>query len=400
MSRKTLLRHGRSFATVLTTLILGALLVACGGNGKEGSGTSSQRASAASLPRAPEGVVARVGPISITQATFNRWFTAEVSTEQSAFRTVPVPPYYSACIDHLRQVFEDSGRKLPVPSHAEARSRCAKQYQETKARVLNGLITGEWVVGAAEELGLKLSEPIVELKLMEANHKRFSSEAGYRAFLHETGQTPGDARFRTRVELLDEAIRTRLKEKVGAFTPGRVAAYYNAHRASYSEPETRDLHIVRVETLAAARKVRNEIASGSSFADVAASVHVPQPIFSKNGLVQGLKQHAYSQPPLNDAIFAAKPGELSRPIHITLGYYVFELTKIHPPRVKPLSAVSAKIKRDVSKSLQERALAAFISRWREHWSAQTVCAPGFIVRRCRQYKVTASTPKDDASSFD
>jgi hypothetical protein len=401
MSRKPLLHHGRSFTTVLTTLLLGTMLVSCGGSGKEDSGTTSSHriASAASLPRAPEGIVARVGPISITQATFSRWFTAEVSTEVPALRTVPVPPDFTACIDHLRQAFEDSGRELSIPSHAVAKSKCATQYQETKARVLNGLITGEWVVGAAEELGLKLGEPIVELKLMEANHKQFPSEAGYRAFLRETGQTNGDVLFKTRVKLLEEAIRTRLKEQVGVFTPGRAAAYYNAHRASFAEPETRDLHIVRVETLAAALKAKSEIASGSSFAKVVASVHVPQPIFSKNGLVQGLKPHAYSQPALNDAIFSAKPGELSDPVQITLGYYVFEITKIHTPRVKPLSAVSAKIKSEVPKILQEQALTAFTGRWRKHWLAQTVCAPGFIVRRCRQYKVTASTPKDDANAF-
>jgi hypothetical protein len=400
MSPNTLPHHVRRLTPALTTLLLAMVLVACGGSSKGADGASSgQTASAASLPRAPEGIVARVGPVSITQATFDRWFTADISSEQPALRAIPVPPDFTACIDHIRQTIKDSGRNVPIPSRAEAKSSCANQYQESKSRVLDGLITGEWLVGAAEELGLKLSEPIVELTRMEANHKLFSSEAAYRAFLRESGQTKGDLLFRTRVELLEEAIRTRLKEKVGVFTPDRVAAYYRAHRASFAEHETRDLHIVRLETRGAALKAKSEIASGASFAKVAASVHIQQPIFSKNGMVHRLKLHGYSQLPLNNAIFSAKPGQLSQPVHITLGYYVFEVTKIHPPHVKPLSAVSKKIKTEVPKNLQQQALAAFVERWRKHWSAQTVCAPGFIVRRCRQYKVTASTPKDDAYSF-
>jgi foldase protein PrsA len=400
MPRKPPIRHIRGFVVALTTLLLAMMLVACGGGAKDSTGSvSDQTASASSLPRAPGGVLARVGPISITQATFDRWFAADVSTELPEFRTIPVPPDFTACIDHLLQTLKHSGQKVPVPSRATVKGKCADQYQQSKARVLNELITSEWVVGAAEELRLKLSESIVELKLMEDNHKQFPSEAAAQAFLRESGQTKGDVLFRTRVELLEEAIRARLNEKVGPFTPARIAAYYNAHRADFAEPEARDLHIVRVETLGAALKARSEIASGASFAKVVASVHVPQPIYSKNGLIHGLKPHVYSQPPLNNAIFSAKPGVLSHPVHITLGYYVFEVTKIHPPRSKPLAAVSAKIKSEVPKKLQEHALAAFIARWRKHWSPQTVCAPGFIVRRCKQYELTPSTPKDDAYTF-
>jgi foldase protein PrsA len=389
----------RRFALATAALALVLFLGACGGGAKGPIKKSSQPSSSiADLPQAPGGIVARVGPITITQAAYERWFAEYVSTEQEAFRAPPVPPYFTACIDNLQRAL--ASHSLTVPSQAELKTKCSKQYEETKTSTLNQLITNEWIVGAAEELGLKLSKALVEQKVGELKRTQFPSEARYQAYLRESHQTNGDVLFRARVELLGEAIRARIRAKVGVFTPARTAAYYRAHISAYTEPEERDLHVLRTETLAVALKARQEVASGKSFAKVIASLHLKEPIYSKNGLVRGLKPGGYSQPPLNNAIFKATPGSLSRPVHISLGWYVFEVTRVHAPHVKPLSAVSRSIKTGVSPKLQQRALASFITNWRKQWSSRTVCAPGFIVRRCRQYKVTASTPPDNAYALD
>jgi foldase protein PrsA len=384
----------------ITAASLALLLASCGGGGNAPGTGSPQGGSVAGLPRAAEGIVARVGSIAITQATYERWFSADVATEQPAFRVLPVPPEFTACIDHLRHAIESLHKNAPAPKSPQLESKCADQYREVHQRVLNRLITNEWMVGAAEELGVKLSNLVVERALDEYKRTQFSSPSGYRAFLRETRQTEGDLLFQTRVRLLGEAARARLNEDVGAFTPRRIAAYYRAHLGLYTDPQTRDLHIVRTETLAEALKARRELASGASFAKVVADTHLPQPIYSKNGFIRRLEPHAYSQRPLNDAIFSARPGQLSRPIHITLGYYVFEVTRLHQARVKPLSEVSAKIKSEVPAGLEKHALTAFIAQWRKRWSAQTVCSPGFVVRRCREYKVTPATPRDDETAFD
>lgn len=389
------------FALTLVLTALASILVACGGAGKHsGQGASRRATSIEGLPRAPEGIVARVGAIAITQATYERWFAANVATEVPAFRVAPIPPDFTACIVHVRHTIEALEKRVPVPSKAALKSKCADQYRESRELVLNRLITNEWIVGAAEELGVKLSNAVAERSLDEEKRTQYPSEAAYRAFLREARETEGDLLFQKRIALLSEAIRARLKARVGAFTPSRIAAYYHAHRELYAEPETRDLHIVRAETLSDALKARRQLASGESFAKVAAALHTAQPIYSENGFVRGLKPHAYTQPPLNDAIFSAKPGELSRPVHITLGYYVFELAKVHPSHERPLSQVRAKIVSEVPASLQKRALGSFIARWRKHWAAQTVCPPGFVVRRCREYKVTSATPPDDEYTLD
>jgi foldase protein PrsA len=386
----------RLSAIALATVLLVLLLVACGGSGKEAGKSSDQHViSVAGLPRAPEGIVARVGPISITQATYERAFAANVASEAPAFRVAAIPPYFTACIGHLRRAIE--ARKKSAPSKGDLKSKCAEQYKEARKRVLNELITNEWIVAAAEELGVTLSNLVVKRLLYEYKHTQFHSEASYRAFLRETHQTEGDLLFQKRVTLLGEGLRARLKRKVGVFTPSRVAAYYRTHSGLYTEPETRDLRILRTNTLREALQVRKEIAAGKSFAKVVADRHLQeQPIFSKNSVVHRLRPHGYSQPPLNNALFSATPGKLSGPVRITLGYYIFEVTKVHPAYLKPLSAVRAKIKSEVPAAMQQHALASFIAQWRKHWTAQTACSPGFVVRRCREYKVTATTPPDDA----
>jgi foldase protein PrsA len=396
----TLSRPLRLVGYAIAVASLTLTLASCGGGSKASEESSAhQGVSVAGLPRAAEGIVARVGPVSITQATYERWFAADVATEQPAFRVAPIPPGFTACIEHLQQAIKGLNPTAAAPSTAQLKSKCAAQYRGSHERVLNRLITNEWIVGAAEELGVKLSNLVAERRLDEYKRTQFSSEAGYRAFLRETHQTEGDLLFQGRIKLLSDAISARLKEKAGAFTASKVASYYRIHRSLYTEPETRDLHIVRTETLREALKARRELASGKSFEKVAARLDQAQPIFSKNGMVHGLKPHAYSQPPLNNAIFSAKSGELSRPIHITLGYYVFEITKVHPPLVKPLSAVAAKIKREVPAKLQQQELAAFVAQWRKRWLAQTVCPPGFLVPKCRNYGATATTSPEDENPF-
>lgn len=391
-------RRLRALALAIAAVSLALVLGSCGSGGGKGSGERGR--SVADLPRAPEGIVARVGPISITQSAYERWFAADVATEVPAFRVAPIPPDFTGCIDHLRSSLQHAHPGARLPGKAQLKGKCAAQYEETRQRVLNRLIANEWVIGAAEELGVRLSNLVVERSLYEFQHTQFPSQSSYRAFLKETHQTEGDLLFQRRIALLTEEIRSRLKARVGTFTPARIAAYYRSHIDLYTEPETRDLHIVRTNTLGEALKARKRIASGQSFAKVVAGLHLQQPIYSKNGSIRELKPHAYSQRPLNDAIFSAEPGKLSRPIHITLGYYVFEVTHRVPPHVKPLSAVSAKIKSEVPAAMQKQALVAFVAQWRKHWSAQTVCPAGFVVRKCREYKVTASTPREDEAGFD
>jgi len=378
------------------------VLASCGGASHTTSSSASPPApdpppvSASALPAAPEGVVARVGPYTITQAAYNHAFAAEVDSEPSEKRAVPVPPDFTACISHLKAA---ATAGAPT-SRASLKQECQKQYESLKERALDRLITNEWVIGAAKEIGFKVPEGAVEQNIAEFKRRNFPTEKKLHAYLLSIGQTLGDLIFQTRVEFSAEAIRRAIKRKVGSFPQARIVNYYDAHKSRYVVPENRDLQIVRTDTRAQALGAKREIASGKSFASVVKKLGLKQPIFSKEGLVLGLKSGVYSEPVLNTAIFTAHLNKLSGPVHISLGYYVFQVKRVHARRQKSLAEVEAGIKSKLPEKLQEQALAAYVAAWRARWSARTSCAPGYVVRRCKQYRVTASSPPDDAYTLD
>jgi hypothetical protein len=59
-------------------------------------------------------------------------------------------------------------------------------------------------------------------------------------------------------------------------------------------------------------------------------------------------------------------------------------------------AIFEAIKKKASKlapaRTEQQVLAEFIKAWRAKWRAKTSCQPGYVVEKCRQYKVTSSTP--------
>ena len=148
-------------------------------------------------------------------------------------------------------------------------------------------------------------------------------------------------------------------------------------------------------------KAKREIASGKSFATVAKKIPLQQPIFSKDGAVLNYEPGMYREEPLDHAIFAAKPNVLSGPVAINLGYYVFEVKRTYPAQQKTLAQSEAAIKAELPQSLYLQALTSFITKWRERWTAQTDCQPGYVVPKCSQYKLPAgSSPEaEDPYTF-
>jgi hypothetical protein len=337
--------------------------------------------------------VARVGPYSIAGATLNRLLAAKLSGESASERLVP--PDFSACVAHLKA--ESAAIAEPAQSPSQLRSECRTRYGTALKTVLDRLIEEEWLIGAAGELGVPVSDREVKASVDRYRREHFSSEAGFRRFL--AGRTRADLMLETRAKLASEAIRRAIEGRARPVTQAEVAGYYEQHRFQYLAGGERDLEIARTTTEAAAAKAKAEIASGKSFGSVLSQLHVHQPTFNKEGLVLELQPHQYGEPKLNQAIFTATPGVLSGPVGTSYGYFVFRVTRIRFEREQPLAAVQASIRRQLAQPLREQALAAFAKRWRATWTAQTDCSPGYVVPECRQYKGPPAT-QPEGSPFE
>ncbi len=342
-------------------------------------------------PARPTAVAARVGPYSITGATLDRLLAAAQSDDPAS--ELLVPPRFSACVAQLEA--QSAAAEEPAMGRAQLTRECQTRYQELQQTVLDRLISDDWLIGGARELGVGIGGGEARAGVDRYRREHFSSDSQFRRFL--AGRTAADLVFETRAKLAAKAIRQALDRRAGSIGRAAIVSYYDAHRFQYLVSAERDLKIARTATEAAAAKVKAEIASGKSFASVVAHLPIRQPINSGDGLVVGLQPHVYGEPPLNQAIFTARPGVLTGPIATWFGYFVFDVTRVRFQRERPLTEVQTSIRRQLVSPLQQRALAAFVKRWTATWTARTNCSPQTIAPKCRQYRGGTTGPAEEPS---
>jgi parvulin-like peptidyl-prolyl isomerase len=339
----------------------------------------------------PPAVVARVGGSAISGAAFQRSLAAEEKGEVPPL----VAPQFTACVAHLKQQAPLARAEgLPVLSNAGLRNQCAARRQALREEVLDRLITDDWVIGGARELGVDVSSQRLAADLASLKRTHFPTPARFHAYLAKSGQTVGDLLLAERVQLDNEAIRAAIAGKVRSVTQAQIAQYYAQNKKQYHVPETRDVEIVGTPTPAQTQAAKREIASGKSFASVAKQQTTAQPFHSEDGVVLGLVSGLYREPSLNNAIFTARPGVLSGVIKTVIGYYVFRVRRIHPAYQETLAQATPGIRKALPAERQDKALVGFIKDWRVKWIARTDCSLGYVVGRCRQSKAspTAEDP--------
>jgi PPIC-type PPIASE domain len=361
-----------------------AVLLALGGCGggshdaAESSAATGDSVLSAGVPSDPGVVVVRTGGHVISQAAFAHAFAAAIKSEGPG-AVVPVPPAFTACIKHLQA---SPGSSTSTASVATLKTECQQQYDAFAKQALDPLISQQWVIGGATEEGVSVSEA----ELDQAVNKDVRGETHAQAVrqLAAQGETWAQFVLRTKVQLLAEGIRGVFMKQTEHVTPAQILAYYDAHQSALGVPPRRGLEIARVASKAEALKVKREIASGKSFATVVKSLPLVQPIFSKNGLVSEYQSGLYHQTILNGAIFAAKPGVVSGPVQISLGFYVFEVTRLLPGVQVPLSQVQAGIQKQLAGELYKQAFSAYVASWRKRWRARTHCQPDYVVAKCSE----------------
>ncbi len=285
---------------------------------------------------------------------------------------VPEPPSFSACVARLRS-------SAQAPGEAQAKAECQKRFEELLQPTLTSLINERWLLGEAAEDHLKVNEAPLRRELAYIAKEEGKSLAA-------SGQTLADVKRGLRVIALTDLINERVKQRTPPVDDALMASYYAANKQRYALPEERDLHLIRTASEASALKVKREAKAGESFARIVRGIATFQPIDTKDGAFHGLTPHFFSEPALSEAIFKARPHVLSGPVKISLGYYVFEVTRVIAPHEQSLAEVKPILERELPEKLHTKELAKAVAQFRAKWTSRTSCQPDFLVQGCRGYK--------------
>jgi len=338
----------------------------------------------------PGNAVVQVGGSSITKNTFDHWMSvASASSSQSEATpskpVVPEPPAYKACIAHLKATAPKPAKGESPPTEEVLKSECKARYQSLQTEVLGFLISSEWVLGEASALGVKVADKEVKKRFEQIRNQQFPTTAEFKKFLAGTGETISDLLLRVKLNLLSSKIQQKVVKKKANVTEAEVEKYYKENPTHFSTPEKRDLQIILTKTEAAAKKAKQEIASGKSFASVAKAVSVDPGTKANggtlNGVVKGQEEKA-----LDVAIFGASKNVLSGPVKTVFGYYIFNVVATSPGHTQPLSEAKSSIRQQLTATQQQSSLSSFVKEFKKRWTAKTDCRAGYVVTDCKQYK--------------
>ena len=345
----------------------------------------------------PGDAVVSVDGKPITKDTFNHWMgvaaAATSATTGAAKPVLPDPPRYTACIAHLQATQPKPAKGQSPPTQAQLKSQCEQQYKSLQQEVLGFLISSEWVLGEASSLGVKASDKEVKKRFMQIREQQFPKAAEFEKFLANSGQTVSDLLLRVKLNLLSSKIQQKIVKEKSKVTDEQISKYYNEHKQRFEVPEKRAVNIILTKGEAAAKKAKQEIESGQSFASVAKRASIDPISKAKGGLLPEVVKGQQEQA-LSNAIFAAKAKVLSGPVKTPFGYYVFEVKGATPGSQQSLAQAKASVKSQLAATQQQTALSTFVKDFKKKWTGKTDCRKEYTVMDCKQYKApkTPSIP--------
>ena len=342
----------------------------------------------------PGDAVVSVDGNSITKSTFNHWMgvaAASSATTAGAKPAIPVPPNYTACIASAKAAAKPAKGQSP-PTEAALKSQCAQQYKSLQQEVLGFLISSNWVIGEAKSLGVKISDKEVKKQFEKIKSQQFPKAAEFEKFLKTSGQSVSDLLLRVKLNLLSQKIQQKIVKQKSKVTQAQISKYYKENSKRFGTPEKRNLLIVLTKTEAQAKKAKQEIESGKSFASVAKSTSIDPASKSNGGQLPGVVK-GQEEKALDAAVFSAKKSVLTGPIKTPFGYYVFEVQRIIPANQRTLKQAEGSIKSQLTATQQQAALSNFVKEFKKKWTSKTDCRAGYVVSNCKQYKApkTSST---------
>jgi hypothetical protein len=287
-----------------------------------------------------------------------------------------------ATIDHWTSVM--AGGRLP---------KDPARLIDLRTQALSFLISSEWLLGEAAKDGIRLSPEEVSSQRVQKERSSFPGGAPEQsAFLRATGQRASDLAFEAKAELAARRIRQLLASREPPISRAQVVRYYRRNKERFVIPERVELAITNRKSVAEAEALRRSASARRNFAKIARRESLelsPISYSTRRGTDATLAR----------AIHFARPHVLTGPVLAhRVDYYMFEVFRATPARLRPLGQVEAAIRRQLAAKQRQRTLAAFIKAWRTRWTARSSCTHGYVVQKCRQY----AGPKlaENSATFD
>jgi len=343
----------------------------------------------------PGNAVAEVDGTAIERADYDHWLQVAAKSSGAPNAAVPKPPDFAECVAAAKKTQTKPAEGQPKLTDQQLKDQCKQQYEQLRDQVLGLLISFQWIEREAKDKGVSVTDEEVDKSFEEQKKQTFPKDADYQKFLKDSGQTDEDVRMRVRLDLLSNKIRDQVIKGKDQVSDQQITDYYNKNKERFAQPERRDLSIVLTKTEAKANEAKQALEDGESFKSVAKEYSIDDASKAQGGklpaVAKGQQEKAF-----DDAIFAAKKGELEGPVKTQFGWYVFEVDKITEASQQTRDEAKETIKQLLASQNQQKALDAYVKDFRKRWKDVTDCREGFVTQDCKNAPKATPTPTPGA----
>ncbi len=279
----------------------------------------------------------------------------------------------------------------------------SKKFEEVQETALGELIDGVWLRGEAERLGITITEKQIEDELAQIKKTNFPTPAAYKEFLETSHYTQEDVNDRVELQLITQQIQSQVTKEVPAPSKSEISAYYDAGKASkYTVKPSRDVRLIvneeksKVEEALEALEKDNSPANWKKVAPKFSS----DPTTKTQGGLQKEIPEELLQEPLKKDLYGAATGEIIGPIKYQGNYFIFEVVKLNPEKVKTQAEVEKEIISTLNQEAQQAHLTEFVAAYQGRWQSRTFCASGFMNERCSNFKGSGHPSSAPAACYE
>jgi hypothetical protein len=204
---------------------------------------------------------------------------------------------YDALMEQARTNYKQNGRKFPKQG--------TTQFQALKAQAVSLLVQQAERVEKAKSMGIDPSSSDVDARMKQIKQQYFGgSDQKYQAGLKKQHLTDAQVRQDVLYQLVSEDVSKKLSKGVKV-SNGDVQDYYNAHKAVYTQPASRDVRYILVKSKTTADQVYTQLSHGNEqtwcklakkYAKDASGQSCGKATFSKGQTVPIFDRTAFSAP--------------------------------------------------------------------------------------------------------
>ena len=275
---------------------------------------------------------------------------------------------YNAVVEQARTSYKSSDREFPKAG--------SQEFQTLKNQIVQFLVQREQFEQEAAALDVDITEKQVDARLAQIQKQYFGGDkAKYEKQLKDQGLTNEQVRKDVRSQIVSEKIFEEVTREVKV-TDTEVEAEYTKNKATYSQPETREVRHILVKTKAKADGIYTQLKGGADFAALAKTSSEDTGSKANGGKLTISKGQTVA--PFDKKAFELKKNEISTPVKTEFGFHVIQaLADPTPAKVTPLKDVEDSIRQQLLQTKKNEAMTEWVDELKKDYKDKVSYALGF-----------------------